>query len=151
MYTLNLETRPANNLRCLDTTRPARFWILKTSWLYPTRPVRNGSCRGSGHLDPREKLSRSAGLTRGSGPRVDAFKRLLVIFIRAKRVSNCYIPKKKPANCTSCVRSTNIGFSVGYACVRLTLVLVWGTYYVPHMYVPGISRQKSHHVRSIAW
>ena len=36
-------------------------------------------------------------------------------------------------------------------CVRLILVLVWRTYYVPDTYVPGISRQKSHHVRSIAW
>ena len=31
---------------------------------------------------------------------------------------------------------------------KIVLVLVWGTYYVP--YVP-ISRQKSHHVRIIAW
>ena len=30
-----------------------------------------------------------------------------------------------------------------FACVRLILVLVWGTYYVPDTYVPGISRQKS--------
>ena len=29
-----------------------------------------------------------------------------------------------------------------FACVRLILVLVWGTYYVPDTYVPGISRQK---------
>ena len=39
-----------------------------------------------------------------------------------------------------CVRvcSTNIGFSVekNCACVRLILVLVWGTYYVPDTYVP---------------
>ena len=35
--------------------------------------------------------------------------------------------------------------------VGLILVLVWGTYYVPYTNVPGISRQKSHHVRSIAW
>ena len=33
----------------------------------------------------------------------------------------------------------------------LILVLVWGTYYVPYTYVPGISRQKSHHMRSIEW
>ena len=55
--------------------------------------------------------------------------------------------------------STNIGFSVGSACVRLILVLVGGrqtaivvarydsmisgTHYVPDTYVPGISRQKS--------
>ena len=44
--------------------------------------------------------------------------------------------------------STNLGFSGGkivrvFACVRLILVLVWGTYYVPDTYVPGISRQKS--------
>ena len=45
--------------------------------------------------------------------------------IQAKRVSNCYIPKKKMSVC-----STNLGFSVG-------------TYYVPDTYVPGISRQKS--------
>ena len=73
----------------------------------------------------------------------------LFYFIRAKRVSNCYIPKKKFTRVRVC--STNIGFSVGYACVRLMLVLVWGTYYVPDTYVPGISRQKSHHVRCIAW
>ena len=29
------------------------------------------------------------------------------------------------------------------ACVRLILVLVWGTYYVPDTNVPGISWQKS--------
>ena len=63
------------------------------------------------------------------------------IFIRAKRVSNCYIPPQKFARVRVC--STNLGFSVGYACVRLILVLVWGTYYVPDTYVPGISRQKS--------
>ena len=40
--------------------------------------------------------------------------------IRAKRVSNCYIPPKKSVLC---------------ACVRLILVLVWGTYYVPDTYV----------------
>ena len=34
---------------------------------------------------------------------------------------------------------------------RLILVLVRGTYNVQPTYVPGISRQKSHHVRSIAW
>ena len=52
--------------------------------------------------------------------------------IRAKRVSNCYIQKKK----TVC--STNLGFSgeKTCACVRLILVLVWGTYYVPDTYVP---------------
>ena len=55
--------------------------------------------------------------------------------IRAKRVSNCYIPKtKKIARVCVC------------ACVRLILVLVGGrqtaiivvvcTYYVPHTYVP---------------
>ena len=53
------------------------------------------------------------------------------IFIRAKRVSNCYIPPQKYVPC---------------ACVRLILVLVGGrqtaiivvvcTYYVPHTYVP---------------
>ena len=74
-----------------------------------------------------------------------------MFFIRAKRVSNCYlyIPKKKFARVR--VYSTNLVFSVGYACVRLILVLVWGTYYVTDTYVPGISRQKSRHVRSIAW
>ena len=36
------------------------------------------------------------------------------------------------------VRSTNLGFSGEKicACVRLILVLVWGTYYVPDTYVP---------------
>ena len=61
------------------------------------------------------------------------------LIIRAKRVSNCYIQKKKSAIC-ACVRvcSTNLGFSVekNCACVRLILVLVWGTYYVPDTYVP---------------
>ena len=41
-------------------------------------------------------------------------------------------------SCVVC--STNLGFSVGYACVRLILALVRGTYYAPHTYVPGISR-----------
>ena len=41
------------------------------------------------------------------------------LIIRAKRVSNCYIPPPKIC-----------------ACVRLILVLVWGTYYVPDTYVP---------------
>ena len=47
--------------------------------------------------------------------------------IRAKRVSNWYIPKKKPARVPVCRVhvSNNLGFSV------------W--YYVPHTYVPGIS------------
>ena len=61
--------------------------------------------------------------------------------IRAKRVSNCYIQKKKICACVRlilvlvgkklCVCSTNLGFSA--------------TYYVPDTYVPGISRQKSIH------
>ena len=46
-----------------------------------------------------------------------------------------------------CVCWTNLGFSVE----KIVLVLVWGTYYVPHTYVPGISRQKSHHVIIVAW
>ena len=50
-----------------------------------------------------------------------------------------------PQKICPCVCSTNIGFSVE----NIVLVLVWGTYYVP--YVIGISRQKSHHVRIIAW
>ena len=59
------------------------------------------------------------------------FFRILIPFIRAKRVSNGYIPKKK-------MFSTNLGFSGEKicACVRLILVLVWGTYYVPDTYVP---------------
>ena len=36
-----------------------------------------------------------------------------------------------------CMCSTNVGFSAE----TLILVLVWGTYYVPATYVPGISRQ----------
>ena len=54
--------------------------------------------------------------------------------------------KKNPSVC-GCVCWTNLGFSVE----KIVLVLVWGTYYVPHTYVPGISRQKSHHVRIVAW
>ena len=53
-------------------------------------------------------------------------RQVLVTFIRAKRVSNCYIQEKKS------VCSTNLGFS-----------MMPGTYYVPDTYVPGISRQKS--------
>ena len=33
--------------------------------------------------------------------------------------------------------STNLGFSVE----KVVLVLVWGTYYVPHTYVPGTSER----------
>ena len=36
-----------------------------------------------------------------------------------------------------CVCSTNLGFSVE----KNVLVLVWGTYYVPHTYVPGTSER----------
>ena len=65
--------------------------------------------------------------------------------IRAKRVSNCYIKKNIYVLCSFCVCATNLGFSgkKNCACVRLIFVLVWGTYYVPDTYVPGISRQKS--------
>ena len=35
----------------------------------------------------------------------------LTLFIRAKRVSNCYIKKKKCACVRVCVCSTNLGFS----------------------------------------
>ena len=45
--------------------------------------------------------------------------------------------------------ATNLGFSVGYA--TTSWFQCRGTYYVPYTYVPGISRQKSHHVRNIAW
>ena len=55
--------------------------------------------------------------------------------IRAKRVSNCYIQKRKSARVRVC--STNLGFSVE----KSVLVLVWGTYYVPHTYVPGTSER----------
>ena len=43
-------------------------------------------------------------------------------FIRAKRVSNCYIPKKKSARVRVC--STNLGFSVGYV-LCTTYVRTW--------------------------
>ena len=55
--------------------------------------------------------------------------------IRAKRVSNCYIPPKKSARVRVC--STNLGFSVE----KIVLVLVWDTYYVPRTYVPGTSER----------
>ena len=65
----------------------------------------------------------------------DLFQLLCVVssvFIRAKRISNCYIQKKNLCVCS------NLGFSGEKicACVRLILVLVWGTYYVPDTYVP---------------
>ena len=44
--------------------------------------------------------------------------------IRAKRVSNCYIPPKKYVICACVVCSTNLGFSVEKNCT----------------YIPGISR-----------
>ena len=37
---------------------------------------------------------------------------ILPFFIRAKRVSNCYIPKKTFVLCACCVCSTNLGFSI---------------------------------------
>ena len=55
-------------------------------------------------------------------------QQLTHVFIRAKRVCNCYIPKKKSARVRVC--STNLRFSVE----KNVLVLVWGTYYVPHTY-----------------
>ena len=57
--------------------------------------------------------------------------------------------KKNPSVCV-CVRLRVRLILVLVWDTRLILVLVWGTYYVPYTYVPGISRQKSHHVRSIA-
>ena len=53
-------------------------------------------------------------------------------------------PKKKSVRPSVC--STNLGFSVGYA-----TNLGFSVGYVLCTYVPGISRQKSHHVRSRAW
>ena len=50
----------------------------------------------------------------------------MLVYNSAKRVSNCYIPPKKFARVCVC------------ACVRIILVLVWGTFCVPHTYVPGI-------------
>ena len=85
---------------------------------------------------------------------------LLMFFIRAKRVSNCYISEKKICACVRLILVL-VGNKI-CACVRLILVLVryvlctryvctWYqppeiyTYvrYVPDTYVPGISRQKS--------
>ena len=62
-------------------------------------------------------------------------QQLTHVFIRAKRVCNCYIPKKKSARVRVC--STNLRFSVE----KNVLVLVWGTYYVPHTHVPGTSER----------
>ena len=62
---------------------------------------------------------------RGTSDTLDV---LILYFIRAKRVSNCYIQEKK--NCPSArvhACSTNLGFSVEV----IVLVLVYGTYYVP--------------------
>ena len=55
------------------------------------------------------------------------------VFIRAKRVSNCYIPKKKLCVCS------HLGFSgeKNCACVRLILVLVW---YQIRMYMVSAGR-----------
>ena len=48
--------------------------------------------------------------------------------------------------------STNLGFSVGYATyLGFSVGYVLCTYMYLCTYVPGISRQKSHHVRSMAW
>jgi len=47
-------------------------------------------------------------------------------------ISNWSIPRR-----SSCVCSTNLGFSVE----KVVLALVWGTYYVPHTYVPGTSER----------
>ena len=48
----------------------------------------------------------------------------VIMLIRAKRVSNCYIPPKKSVICACVVCSTNLGFSGEKNCT----------------YVPGISR-----------
>ena len=57
--------------------------------------------------------------------------------IRAKRVSNCYIPRQKNVRVCACVRLILVlVWKKICACVRLILVLVWGTYYVPDTYVP---------------
>ena len=72
-------------------------------------------------------------------------------FIRAKRVSNCYIPPKKSVICACVVCSTNLGFSVEKKCTyvpgisRLPRYVYDTRYYVLctryiRMYVPGISR-----------
>ena len=47
------------------------------------------------------------------------------------------------------MRSTNLGFSGEKicACVRLILVLVWGTYYVPDTYVPHFMIPGTYQVR----
>ena len=58
------------------------------------------------------------------------------LFIRAKRVSNWYIPPKKSVRVCVCVRLILI-----LVWKNIVLVFVWGTYYVPATYVPGISRQ----------
>ena len=46
-------------------------------------------------------------------------------------------PQKKNCVCVCDEKKSaclaNLGFRVGYACVRLILVLVWGTYYVPYV------------------
>ena len=62
------------------------------------------------------------------------------VVIRAKRVSNCYIPKKKIVRVRLilvlvgkklCVCSTNLGFSVGYVlCTRYVCTTLYETRYV---------------------
>ena len=44
--------------------------------------MRYGSCRGSGHHDPREKICRPAGSTRESGPRGDTLNTIKSWFLQ---------------------------------------------------------------------
>ena len=67
------------------------------------------------------------------------------VFILFER-SEFLIDTSQKKKTSVCVCSTNLGFSVGYA-----TILGFSVGYVLCTYVPGISRQKSHHVRSIAW
>ena len=67
------------------------------------------------------------------------YRYIIIGIIRAKRVSNCYIPPQKIVRV--CVCSTYLGFSVGYVlCTRYVCTTLYDTryvlctYYVPDTY-----------------
>ena len=60
-----------------------------------------------------------------------------MLFFRAKRVSNCYIPKKKFVR-SSNGEKTNLGFSVGdVLCTRYVC-----TWYQPSLHGPQLHRER---------